>query len=69
VWGVDRSGALHQSEDGLTWTERARLQGEPETLGVDGDDVYVALTEDGRSVVRRSTDQGASWDVLYRSRE
>jgi hypothetical protein len=68
VWGVDRSGALHRSEDGLAWTERARLQGEPEALSVDGDDVYVALTEDGRrSVVRRSMDQGASWDVLYRS--
>jgi hypothetical protein len=67
VWGVDRSGAVYQSEDGLSWTERARLQGEPETLDVDGDDLYVALTEDARSVVRRSTDQGASWDVLYRS--
>jgi hypothetical protein len=67
VWGVDRSGALHRSDDALVWTERARLQGEPEALDVDGDDVYVALTEDGRSVVRRSTDQGASWDVLYRS--
>jgi hypothetical protein len=67
VWGVDGSGALHRSEDGLVWIERARLQGEPETLGVDGDDLYVALTEEGRSVVRRSTDRGASWDVLYPS--
>ena len=67
VWGVDSSGALHRSEDGLAWTERARLQGEPEALDVDGGDLYVALTEDSRSVVRRSTDQGASWDVLYRS--
>lgn len=67
AWGVDSSGALHRSEDGLAWTERARLQGEPAALEVDGDDLYVALTEDGTTVVRRSTDQGASWNVLYRS--
>lgn len=67
VWGVDSSGALHWSGDGLAWTERARLQGEPQALAVDSDDLYVALTEDGRTVVRRSTDQGASWDLLYRS--
>lgn len=69
VWGVASSGSVHRSEDGLAWTERAPLQGEPQALAVDGDDLYVALTEDGRTVVRRSMDQGSSWDVLYRSGE
>ena len=68
VWGVDRNGGVHRSEDGLEWTEQTRLPGEPQALEVEGDDLYVALSEAGRTVVRRSTDHGESWDVLYRSR-
>ena len=67
AWGVDSRGALHRSDDGIAWAERARLQGEPQALEVDGDDLYLALSEDGNTVVRRSADQGASWEVLYRS--
>ena len=67
VWGVDRNGGVHRSEDGLAWTERARLEGEPQALEVDGGDLYLALSEAGRTVVRRSTNHGESWDVLHRS--
>lgn len=67
VWGIDGSGAVHRSEDGIAWAEHARLHGEPQALAVNGDELYVALTEKGRTVLRGSTDQGASWDVIYRS--
>ncbi len=66
MWGVDRNGGVHHSEGGRAWTERSRFQGEPQALEVNGDDLYVALSEDGRTVVRRSTD-GESWGVVYRS--
>lgn len=65
VWGVAGNGGVHYSEDGRAWTERSRLLGEPQALEVNGDDLYVARGEDGRTVVRRSTD-GESWAVVYR---
>jgi hypothetical protein len=66
VWGIDRNGGVHHSEDGRAWTERSRFQGEPQALEVSGGDLYVALSEDERTVVRRSTN-GQSWAVVYRS--
>lgn len=66
LWGVDRNGGVHRSEDGLAWTARARLQGEPQALEVDGDDLYVALSEAGRTVVCRSTNQVEYSEVFHR---
>jgi hypothetical protein len=65
ITGVDSEGAVHRSSDGLAWEQRALLRGQPTALSVNGDDIYLALDDDGHVMVRRSTDQGRSWKVLY----
>ncbi|TFV79384.1 exo-alpha-sialidase [Blastococcus sp. CT_GayMR19] len=63
VVGVAPDGTVHASTDGgRTWEERGRIGGAPEALGVDGDNVYVAV---GGAIVS-SGDGGSSFRDLYR---
>ncbi|MCA0143839.1 F510_1955 family glycosylhydrolase [Blastococcus sp. LR1] len=63
VVGVAPDGAVHASTDGgRTWQEKGRVDGAPEALGVNGDDVYVAV---GGAVVA-SADGGTTFRDLYR---
>lgn len=65
MWGVDTAGNVHRSQDGTTWVGQGQVQGEPQAMGVAGEILYLALAEDGQLVIRRSTDRGSSWEVLY----
>ncbi|MDP9428652.1 MAG: exo-alpha-sialidase [Actinomycetota bacterium] len=63
--GVSPDGTVHVSADrGRTWTERRNVDGVPQALAADGEDVHVAV--DG--AVLTSTDGGASFTALHRER-
>ncbi|MDK3256637.1 F510_1955 family glycosylhydrolase [Blastococcus capsensis] len=63
--GVAPDGTVYGSTDGgLTWAERGTVDGAPEALTVDGDEVYVAVG----GAVLASTDGGATFTELYRGR-
>lgn len=63
VIGVAPDGTVHASTDGgRTWAERGSVGGAPEALGVNGQDVYVAV----EGAIVSSTDGGTTFSDLYR---
>jgi photosystem II stability/assembly factor-like uncharacterized protein len=63
LWGLAGDGRLWVSGDaGRTWQRRGELDGAPEAFLAQGGTLYAAVYQQG---IRRSTDGGASWGVLY----
>jgi hypothetical protein len=63
LWAVAADGRAWVSADaGRTWERRGQLGGPPEALLAQAGTLYAAVQEQG---IRRSTDEGASWRVLY----
>ncbi len=63
VIGVAPGGAVHASADGgRTWEKRGRVDGAPEALGVDGENVHIAT----EGAILSSGDGGATFGDLYR---
>ena len=63
LWAVAGDGRLWLSADaGRTWERRGELGGPPEALLAQAGTLYAAVQEQG---IRSSTDEGASWRVLY----
>lgn len=61
--GLSPDGIVYATTDGgRTWTERGDVGGAPEALGVNGEDVYVAV--DG--AILASPDGGTTFTDLYR---
>jgi hypothetical protein len=63
LWAVAGDGRIWVSADaGRTWERRGELGGPPEALLAQAGTLYAAVQELG---IRSSTDEGASWRVLY----
>jgi hypothetical protein len=64
LWAITDRGQLWQSTDaGASWRQRGRINGQPEAFLVHEAKLYVAVAQLG---IVTSTDQGRSWQVLYR---
>jgi hypothetical protein len=63
LWAVAADGRTWVSADaGRTWERRGELGGPPEALLAQAGTLYAAVHQQG---IRKSTDGGASWPVLY----
>jgi hypothetical protein len=64
LWAITDDGQLWHSKDaGGTWRKRGRINGQPEAFLVHDTKLFVAVAQLG---IVTSTDQGRSWQVLYR---
>jgi hypothetical protein len=64
LWAITDQGQLWQSTDaGANWRQRGKINGQPEALLAHEEKLYVAVAQVG---IVASTDQGRSWQVLYR---
>ncbi|MDA8368980.1 MAG: hypothetical protein M0026_03825 [Nocardiopsaceae bacterium] len=58
VYGVSLEGRIHRSDDaGATWTSTGGIEGEPQALHADADQLIVVADQQ----VSRSTDEGATF--------
>jgi hypothetical protein len=64
LWAITDQGQLwHSSDSGASWRQRGRINGQPEALLAHEAGLYVAVAQLG---IVTSTDEGRSWQVLYR---
>jgi hypothetical protein len=64
LWAITDQGQLwHSTDAGGSWRQRGRINGQPEAVLVHDRKLYVAVAQLG---IVTSTDQGRSWQVLYR---
>jgi hypothetical protein len=64
LWAITGDGQLWYSTDaGASWRQRGTINGQPEAFLVHEAKLYVAVARLG---IVTSTDQGRSWQVLYR---
>jgi hypothetical protein len=64
LWAITDQGQLwHSTDAGGSWRQRGRINGQPEAVLVHDRKLYVAVAQLG---ILTSTDQGRSWQVLYR---
>jgi hypothetical protein len=62
LWAVADDGTVYRSGDGgTTWDERGNVEGEAAGILADSSGLYVATSE----AILSSTDQGASWQLVY----
>jgi hypothetical protein len=64
LWTITDQGRIWHSRDaGASWRQRGKINGQPEAFLVHEAKLYVAVAALG---IVTSTDQGRSWQVLYR---
>jgi hypothetical protein len=66
LWGADASGTVWTSAGGVEWSVSGAVLGEPTALAAHDDQLWIAVLDDDlRTSIRRSTDRGESWTVVY----
>lgn len=66
LWGADASGAVWTSVDGVEWSASGVVLGEPTAIAAQDGQLWISVLDDDlRTSIRRSTDQGRSWMVVY----
>jgi hypothetical protein len=64
LWAITDNGQLwHSTDAGASWRQVGRIDGQPEAFLAHKSNLYVAVAQLG---IVTSTDQGRSWQVLYR---
>jgi hypothetical protein len=64
LWAITEQGQLwHSTDAGANWRQRGKINGQPEAFLVHEAQLFVAVAQLG---IVTSTDQGRSWQVLYR---
>jgi hypothetical protein len=64
LWAITEEGQLWHSKDaGRSWRQAGKINGQPEAFLAHKTNLYVAVAQLG---IVTSTDQGRSWQVLYR---
>jgi hypothetical protein len=64
LWAITEEGHLWRSKDaGANWQQSGKINGQPEAFLAHEANLYVAVAQLG---IVTSTDQGRSWQVLYR---
>jgi photosystem II stability/assembly factor-like uncharacterized protein len=64
LWAITNDGQLWHSKDaGASWRQAGKVNGQPEAFLAHDRNLYVAVAQLG---IVTSTDQGRSWEVLYR---
>jgi hypothetical protein len=64
LWTITHQGQLwHSTDAGTSWKQSGRINGQPEAFLAGKTKLYVAVAQLG---IVTSTDQGRSWQVLYR---
>lgn len=65
LWGADQSGTVwHQTEQ--DWSRVSTLSGPPQAFLATPDALYAAAQDGEVAGIYTSTDDGASWDLIYR---
>jgi hypothetical protein len=64
LWAITDQGQLwHSTDAGASWRQDGKINGQPEAFLAHNTTLYVAVAQLG---IVTSTDQGRSWQVLYR---
>lgn len=64
LWGIDKNGGVHLSEDrGATWRLQGSAAGVPEAFLDTGSSLYLAVREQG---ILHSQDGGKTWKLFYK---
>lgn len=66
LWGAD-AGGMTWSRGSSGWQQASPLPGEPQAFLASGEGLYAAAHDDaGVTGLYRSTDEGRTWDLVYR---
>ncbi len=66
LWGADANGAVWTSVDGVEWSASGAVLGVPTAIAAQDDQLWIAVLDDDlRTSIRRSSDHGRSWTVVY----
>jgi hypothetical protein len=65
--GVTGDGSVFARSNAATWRRVGVVEGEPQAMTAGEGQLFVAVhTPEGRTVIHRSTDEGATWSQVFR---